>query len=223
MAKLVDYVSVEEFEKLYRTTKDKSFRLAMLLSFGSGLRISEILGLRIHYTRCCKVKAIKERAVLNGKKKMIFKCPVCYKFSLSFAELYRNKDGEWEYEPLTPDKVNLKTHQIRILGKGGKERITITPPNLTEEMISLLPFKMSRSWFQNKFYRHTQEILGKRKSVHSLRHGFGNFQANVLGTPLPIVQTLMGHSRIDTTGIYTRANPQQAISDVWKRMTGESS
>jgi site-specific recombinase XerD len=32
---------------------------------------------------------------------------------------------------------------------------------------------------------------------------------------------MMGHSRLDTTGIYTKANPEQAISESWKAMTGE--
>ena len=39
--------------------------------------------------------------------------------------------------------------------------------------------------------------------------------------PLPIVQQLMGHSRLDTTGIDTKVNPAFAISEAWKAMGGE--
>jgi integrase len=40
----IEFISFEEFQKLYKACKDKELRLAMLLGFGSGLRISEIIG-----------------------------------------------------------------------------------------------------------------------------------------------------------------------------------
>ena len=53
MAKRIDFIDETEFEKLYKAEKDKSMRLAMLLMFGSGLRISEVLGLKEEKSACC--------------------------------------------------------------------------------------------------------------------------------------------------------------------------
>ena len=38
---------------------------------------------------------------------------------------------------------------------------------------------------------------------------------NEKNLPLPMVQGMLGHSRLDTTGIYTKANPKQAIERAW--------
>lgn len=44
MSKLIEYIKEEEFEKILHAEKKKNFKLAYLLAFGSGLRISEIIG-----------------------------------------------------------------------------------------------------------------------------------------------------------------------------------
>jgi len=42
--KRIVYIDFNEFKKMYSATKDKKLKLAMLLGFGSGLRISEVVG-----------------------------------------------------------------------------------------------------------------------------------------------------------------------------------
>lgn len=176
--KRIKFISPEEFKKLYQAEKDKKLKLCILLGFGSGLRISEIVG---------------------------------YKRSKGTA-----------IPPLRKDMVDLKLHQIRLEdGKGKKWRTTITPPSLTENMLNLLPIKIPRRTLQFKFTKLCEKVLKKKMSFHTLRHGFGNYQANVVGTSMPIVQQMMGHSRLDTTGLYTRANPEEAIKSVWAKMVGE--
>jgi len=177
VSKIIRFISPEEFEKIYKKCNDKKLKLAIMLGFGSGLRISEIIG-------------------------------------------YKRKDGT-EVPPLTKDNVNLKEHQIKVLsGKGKKDRITITPPNLKETHLRLLPLKIPRRTLQYQFSQLTKKVLGRKLPFHTLRHGFGNYQVNILNIPLPMVQQTMGHSRIDTTGIYTKANPKQAIDTMWERMNG---
>ena len=175
MQKLIRFISPEDFEKIYKAEKDKRVKLALMLGFGSGLRISEIVG-------------------------------------------WKRKDGT-EVQALQKESVDLATHQIKVIsGKGNKDRITVTPPNMNESHLKLLPIKMPRRTLQYRFNKLTERVLGKRYGFHSLRHSFGNNHANVLGTPLPMIQQALGHSRIDTTGIYTKCNPKHAIDNMWNRM-----
>ena len=180
--RLIRFISPEDFELLYKAikpknVKDKQFRLAVVLGYGAGLRISEITG-------------------------------------------SKRKDGT-EVHALTSNNVDLKTHQIKVIsGKGDKDRITVTPSNMNESHLSLLPIKLPMRTLQYKFQQLTKKVLGEVVPFHALRHGFGNYQANILNIPLPMVQAAMGHSRIDTTGIYTKANPKQVIDTMWDRMKG---
>lgn len=169
MSKLIKFITLEDTKKLIDAEKDKHYKLAYMLGFGSGLRISEVI-------------------------------------------------GDAKYPPLNKDMVDLKTHQIRLKGKGkgeGKERITTTSPWLTEAAITMLPLKMPRRTLQNRIECSSLRVLGHKVSFHTLRHGFGNYMVNVKNVPLPMVQQMMGHSRIDTTGIYTKANPVETINQAW--------
>ena len=162
MKKLIKFITIEEFKKILAREKDRKFKLAFALGFGSGLRISEVLNLQF-------------------------------------------------------EDVNLKEHQIFIRqGKGGKDRITVTSPWLNSSNISLLPLNIPKRTLQYRISTIGKRILGKTISFHTLRHGFGNFMVNEKGLPMPLVQSMMGHSRIDTTGIYTMANPKQAIEKAWE-------
>jgi len=166
--KLIKFITFEDFNKIMKAEKDKKFKLAYALAFGSGLRISEIIG-------------------------------------------YSDK-----IKPLTREQVNLKSHQIKVFGKGNKERITVASPYLNEARIKLLPLKIKRRTLQRKFPKLTEKVLGKHLSFHTLRHGFANYMANEKNVPLPMVQSMLGHSRLDTTGIYTKSNPFQAIERAWE-------
>lgn len=216
----IEFISPEDFQKLYRAEKDKEMKLVLMLAFGSGLRISEIVGLKSRISSCCRSPVTLKRVEVGNRKLKKYYCDKCGNL-LRFKDL-RYAGDDWYIPPLTPEKVNLITHQIRLdTTKGGKWRVTVTPPSLTEEFIKLLPIKTPMRTIQDRFDKLCQEVLGKRLSVHILRHGFGNYQANVLNMPLPVVQSLMGHSRLDTTGIYTKVNPDTAISTVWKAMGEE--
>lgn len=217
--KRIEYIDFEDFQKLYKSTKDKELKLAMLLGFGSGLRISEIVGLRKKMSRCCKEEVVTRRLEVNGKKQKKQFCIKC-EHELDRKQIIRST-SEWAIPPLSKESVNLETHQIRLdVAKGGKWRVTITPKNMTNEMINLLPLKMPRRTLQYKFDKLCLNVLNKKMSFHILRHGFGNYCANVVKLPLPLVQQFMGHTRLDVTGIYTKVNPEHAVNEAWKAMGG---
>jgi len=183
MNKRIDFISPEEFTKLLSANKDKDLEVAMILGFGSGLRISEIVG---------------------------------YKRKYKWKKKERTEDNS-EIPVLTKDKINLERRQIRIdEAKGGKWRITTTSPLLKPKHLERLPLKIERRTLQNRFYRLSEKTLNKRLSFHILRHGFGNYAVNVLKLPMPMVQQFMGHSSVAVTGIYAKANPEDAIKKYWE-------
>ena len=173
MGKLIKYITMEDVQKLMKAEKRRNYKLAIALGFGSGLRISEIVG-------------------------------------------RKRKDGKG-IPALTQDRVNLKEHQIVIeQGKGKKDRITVTSPYLNETNIKLLPLKIPLRTLQHNFTQLAKRVLKQNMSFHTLRHGFGNYMVNDKEVPLPMVQMMMGHSRVDTTGMYAKANPQKAIARAWE-------
>jgi len=166
--KLPKIISKEEFEKIFKACKDKEVKLAMLLGFEAGLRISEIVGLR--------------------------------------------KKGEWHIFPLTKDKINFPGNSIRIFGKGSKERIVPLPKRFNQAALMMLPLNIKRRTLQYQISSLGDKILGKKITFHTLRHGFGSHLAGK-NIPLHEIQMLMGHSRLDTTGVYLHANPIKALDD----------
>lgn len=220
--KPIKFISWEEYQKLYKAEKDKEMKLFLMLGFGAGMRISEIIGLHLRISHCCKAPVQFEKVYDEQRRRKvnIYSCSKCLK-TLQKKD-FRYAGDTWEIPPLTPDKVDLQGHKIKIdSAKGGHWRVTIVPPTLTEEYVKLLPLKLNRRTVQHRFAKLTLDVLGRKLSPHVLRHGFGNYHANVIKTTMPQIQQLMGHSRIDITGIYTKANPEETIRSVWKAMGGE--
>lgn len=112
---------------------------------------------------------------------------------------------------LTSGQIDLEKHTIKILGKGAKERITMTSPWLNKSNIKLLPLDIPRRTLQGRFNRISEKVLGRKLNFHTLRHGWANYLINVKNLPTPQVQVLGGWSRLDTLGIYAKANPVNAV------------
>ena len=172
--KLIKFISTEDFRKVLKAEKDNKFKLAYVLAFGSGLRISEIVG--------------------------------------------PSKNSNQEIKPLESQQIDLVNKQIKIFGKGGKERITVINPMfpLRESMLKLLPLQIPRTTLQRRFRVTCKKVLGKSLNFHTLRHGFANHMINERNLPMPMVQGFGGWARLDTVGIYAKANPVQAINKVWE-------
>lgn len=218
MKKLIKFISTEEFRKILKAEKDNSRKLAYVLAFGSGLRISEVVGLREQISPCCNCElkdliSIDEDTKKRIKKKECIKCGKLW----NSTECPRSKTV-WKIKPIEAHQINLETKQIRILGKGGKERITVINPMfpIKENMLKLLPLKIERRTLQNRFKNLCIKTLSKPLNFHTLRHGFANHMLNERGLPMPMVQGFGGWARLDTVGIYAKANPLQAIDKVWE-------
>lgn len=207
--KLPVSISIEEFNKLIDasktlllshwkprkeeyTTRGKTIQqyiICMALGFGAGMRISEILGLKKTYT---------------------------YKYLNKKTNIEEVKTQVCNIEPLRPDKI--ETNYIRVVGaKGGKDRVIPLPTKLFKklgitrnELINNLPIKVKRSAVQKFFTALALKVLNKNVSFHKLRHGFGTHTLQS-GVDIHQVQMFMGHSRLDTTGLYLHANPKEAL------------
>ncbi len=131
-----------------------------------------------------------------------------FKAGMRISEIVGFKD---RVPKLTIDKIDLQAHTIRLdTAKGQKDRIVPCPKEINERAVKLLPLNLSRRSLQDFVTKLGARVLNKKISFHSLRHGFGSHLANS-GRPLHEIQMLMGHSRLDTTGIYLHANPKVAI------------
>jgi integrase/recombinase XerD len=129
-----------------------------------------------------------------------------------------------ELVSLRPEQVSLAQGVVRVIGKGGKERLVplgdeavqwlrdfITGPRL--ELLgqrpcdALFPTRraeaMTRQAFWHRTKRHARAAgIDKHLSPHTLRHAFATHLINH-GANLRVVQMLLGHSDLSTTQIYT--------------------
>jgi len=194
MTKLINYIKEEEFFKLVKAEKKDKYKLAYKLALGSGLRISEIIG----YKRKEKKKPYLDND--NQPKFITIK--------------------EAEIQPLHKEQIDLQAKTIKVIGgKGMKDRIVPLFHGFKESDLKLLPLQIKRSTLQAHFKSLGKKVLGRDITFHQLRHGFG-VSSTKKRVPMPFIQQAMGHSRLDTTGIYTAASPEDMLEG-YRKAWGE--
>jgi tyrosine recombinase XerC len=132
---------------------------------------------------------------------------------------------------LTLEQIDLESNEIRVWGKGSKERVVLMgepaaaalKDYLNQGRVELLGKKKSQALFLNRYgqplpERSVQRILqqyakkvgiGKRVHPHMLRHTFATHLLDG-GADLRVVQELLGHARLSSTQIYTHVTKGQA-------------
>lgn len=145
----------------------------------------------------------KIKTVTNPKHKLAF--------MLGFYECMR-----------VSEIVNLKQEHIDkdrgfihiIAGKGNKDRDIPLMPPVTRGLTNL-PIELTRQ----ALHYATKSTFGKDVHFHTLRHSGATYYLNEKKVGIRQLQILLGHSRIDTTQIYTHISPTElkaAFEDVWK-------
>jgi len=129
------------------------------------------------------------------------------------------------------DKVNLDANEIRVWGKGSRERVVLMGKPAAAALVTyisqgrtkLLGGKRNPALFVNRsgrrlVERRVQRILEKysaaaginrRVHPHMLRHTFATHLLDG-GADLRVVQQLLGHADLSTTQIYTHVTKSQA-------------
>lgn len=193
----IEYLTEKEIAKLIEsilkdtTTKDPVIRLrnqALILAmFGSGLRLSEVLGLT-------KSDATTEDGQLliqgkGGKVRTTFLSPIAQEI----IQKYLQARG-WDENPYL--FIAFSKNQQ----PGGKKSLT---PRMVQMMIK----------------SHAQYIgIYKNITPHTLRHSFAT-KILFSGGDIRSVQTLLGHSSISTTQIYTHITDWQ-IRELHQKVFG---
>lgn len=145
--------------------------------------------------------------------------------------LYASGPRVSELVSLDLEQVNLATNEIRVWGKGSKERVVLIGEPAAKALSTyfsqgrpeLLGGKRNNAVFLNKYggrlpARRIQKILEKYASVanidkrvhpHLLRHTFATHLLDG-GADLRVVQELLGHAQLSSTQIYTHVSQSQA-------------
>jgi integrase/recombinase XerD len=151
-------------------------RCLMELLYASGMRISELMSLPV--------------ATVRGKPHMI---------------LIRGKGSKERLVPLSPPALDALDLWLKFRDR--KENLSIKEGSQKSNFLFPSNSKngyLTRNWFFNKIKSWAVEagIKSERVSPHTIRHAFATHLLSN-GADLRVIQTLLGHSDITTTEIYT--------------------
>ena len=166
--RLPDVLTKEEVKNLIESTDTVKSRLIVSLLYSSGLRVSELVNLKVE--------------------------------DLNFEE---------------------NTGWVRH-GKGGKDRLFTLSGNLIEELRDYLKTRGKNNLYVfskekalttrniQKIVQGTRKRAGLNKKVtpHTLRHSFATHLLEQ-GTDIRMIQTMLGHSSLSTTQVYTHISAEQ--------------
>jgi site-specific recombinase XerD len=132
-----------------------------------------------------------------------------------------------ELRNLLLENINLKSGEIKVTGKGNKERIVLIGEKAINSIKKYLDFERkpisnTNYLFLNKFgnplsTRSIQRIVKKYSQMaglhedfhaHTLRHSFATHMLDG-GADIKVVQELLGHSSPTTTQIYTHVSKEK--------------
>ena len=132
--------------------------------------------------------------------------------------------------------ADLRLRQIKVLGKGNKERVIPVKPELADHLREYMDRKRktfeqfdAEYFFVNDkglklytqyVYREVKEELAQykniaKKSPHLMRHTFATQLANN-GADLNAIKELLGHSSLAATQVYTH-NTIEKLKDIHKK------
>lgn len=168
---------------------------------------------------------------IHNKAKCSINNPSTYKYILKdlvvTEMLFSTGMRVSELSNLTKNDINIKTGYIKIFGKGSKERIANICDerilSLISEYIELFNIykneskyflvnknrnRLSEQSIRLMIKKYKKEIgLSKNITPHTFRHTFATLLLEE-GVDIRYIQTMLGHSAITTTQIYTKVSSE---------------
>ena len=207
MKRIPDILTEAELDKVLVNARHKHHRIAYIISFYNGLRISEIVGLGKQISKCCRadIKKVRTRNKWNIRNTKYY-CKKCEQ-ELQTGDLRRSTIDK-SIPALTPDMIYDGVIHLKNC-KGNRDRNIPLAPEV-EPYIKYLPLDLSSRSLQTAFSRICKRILNKKMHFHCLRHSAGTHYLNKWKN-IRMVQTLLGHSNLSTTEIYCHIRPEQLM------------
>ncbi|MEP7197846.1 MAG: tyrosine-type recombinase/integrase [Saprospiraceae bacterium] len=148
--------------------------------------------------------------------------------------LYQTGMRSMEVLQLKVKNINFYKHEIKVLGKGSKERIIPIQKELCDEILRYIKVRDSlkeicsdhlivsskgKKAYPKLIYKLVNIELStfstsEKKSPHVLRHSFATHLANN-GAEIKAIQELLGHSSLKATQVYTH-NSINKLRDAYK-------
>ena len=184
--RIYEALNEEDFGKLLKVTKKNEHRLAFILAYGAGLRISEITG-GIRGDGTIMKKLMPED--IHQKEHKIF------------IRQAKGRKDRITYSPKWLKQSDLKYFPIKI----GKRAI--------QGAFLRNSIKAGINWEIDKYIRGGKEVPIYRYHFHCLRSSFVTRLLNE-GVPVHHVKLLVGHESLSTTSGYAKSNPVDAIESI---------
>ena len=152
----------------------------------------------------------------------IVDAPVNPKHRLMLKTLYGLGLRVSELVNLKSEHVQFDRNMVLIRdAKGNKDRYVPLPKSLSEELMHYVSFNKSRYLFEGRngklSIKTVQKVfesafkkagINKKISCHTLRHSFATHLLE-RGVGIRVIQMLLGHSKLETTQIYTHVSAFQ--------------
>lgn len=191
--KLPYHVTKEDFLRLMQNCENLKHRCVLLLAFDCGMRVSEIVNLKISEINSQRMEITIRQS--KGRKDRVVNMS---SILLSFLRCYFLQEKIRPVEYVFNGQLTYKTRHL------GYVQYSI---------------KSCQEVFKQTAERAG---LPKHYSIHKMRHGFGmSLMEN--GTDKTIIRDLMGHKKIETTDIYCRMsnNVRKTVTSPVEQILGK--
>lgn len=168
-----------------------------------------------------RIEAVEEQPDSWGQLTNYLVVKLFYETGMRLSELINLKDRD----------IDFGNTQLKVTGKGNKERIIPLSQELQKELLQYMERKpvpspyffiseKGKSLYPKKVYNAVKSLIGevtslKKKSPHILRHSFATHLMNN-GADLNAVKELLGHASLAATQIYTH-NTIEKLKEVYKK------
>ena len=124
--------------------------------------------------------------------------------------------GARRQEIVTARYEHIINGEIRIMGKGGKERmVPLTSEALREKQDIGKIFRYHHGSSISNYFRELSRACGIKARFHDLRHTAGTYML-AAGIPIDVIRDILGHSDIRTTEIYAKVLAETRAREIKK-------